>query len=440
MKKKDRLFYSSAYLAVALTTQTLVTWYSYYYAPPGEVGFVSIAMVGYALLIGRIIDAIADPLVAFWSDNSTSKKGRRIPFIKYGSIPLVLSFIFVWFPVINGLSIINFYYLTLVMSVFFFFFTVVVAPYLALLPEIASDPDERVTISTYQSIFNIIGLLLSTIVAGILIEKYGYRAMGVILGIISLIFFLMPVNVIKEKRHQRQDADLSFRDSIIQIFKNKNFLYYQITNLLLWFGINMLTISAPYIGGVLMGISEKGSGLLLGGTFIVAIITSPIVLTLTHKYGKKEIFSISIITFGIILGLIYFIGRPLLFFDQLWYGYTVIALAGIPVSSVFIIPNAIIADITDEDQFKTGQRREAMYFGIQGLINKMIIGVSSWVTLAVLFNNFGYSADYPTGIYLTAPIALILCIISFLVFARGYNLEESRVLDIEADLKSRVLE
>ncbi|MDI3546611.1 MAG: glycoside/pentoside/hexuronide:cation symporter, family [Halanaerobiales bacterium] len=428
MKLKGHLMYSGAYLAIALTTQTVVTWHAYFYAPPEKDGFVNVALVGYALLLGRIVDAVADPLIAFWSDNSTNKKGRRIPFIKYGALPLVLSFILVWFPVVNGVCMLNFYYLVIIMSAFFFFFTVVVAPYLALLPELTPDPDERVTISTYQSIFNIVGLLLSSIGAGILIERFGYKVMGLILGAISLVFFYLPVLTVREKPYRRRENDLSFWESFYQLFQNRNYLFYQIANLLLWFGINMLTIAVPYIGSVLLGVSEQGSGLLLGGTFIVAIAASPLILKVTHIYGKKKVFSLSILLFALDLALVFFIGRPWLFFDQLWYGFLIVALAGIPVSAIFIIPNAIIADITDEDAAKTGQRREAMFFGVQGLISKMIMGVSSWVTLSILFHYFGYSLEHPTGIYLTSPLAVIFSIIGYFVFVKGYNLDEEKVI------------
>ncbi len=437
MNKKGQLFYSAGYLAIALTTQTLVTWYAFYYTPPGKEGFIGVSLVGYALLIGRIIDAIADPLVAYWSDNSTHHKGRRIPFIKYGAFPLILSFILIWYPLVDGQSLINFYYLVIMMSAFFFFFTVVVAPYLAILPELTPDPDVRVTISTYQSVFNIIGLLFSSIAAGFLIEKYGFKVMGLVLGVISLLFFYLPLVSVRETQHLRTQNDLGFWESILQLTRNKNYIFYQIANLMLWFGINMLTITAPYIGSVLMGVSESGSGLLLGGTFIVAILVSPLVLKAAHLFGKKKVFSLTIILFSINLALIYFIGRPWLFFDQLWFGYLVIALAGIPVSAIFIIPNAIIADLTDEDAYYTGQRREAMFFGIQGLINKMIIGFSSWFTLSILFNYFGYSLDNPTGIYLTAPIAVILSIFGYFIFTKGYSLDESRVKQLRKEMKCK---
>ncbi|MFP4016790.1 MAG: MFS transporter, partial [Halanaerobiales bacterium] len=283
---------------------------------------------------------------------------------------------------------------------------------------------------------NILGLIMSSTLAGILIGKYGYKAMGIVLGVIALIFFYMPVKAVKEKRHVRSKNDLSFWVNFHLLLKNKNFVFYQIANLFLWFTVNMLTIAAPYIGGVLMGLNEQGSGLMLGGTFLTAIAASPLILKLTKRYGKKRIFSITMLMAAAILSLIYLIGRPWLFFDAKWFGYTVIALAGVPISAIFIIPNAIIADITDQDTFKTGQKRQAMFFGIQGLVSKMVIGLSSWVTLSILFNNYGYNKADPTGIYLTAPVAAVLCIISYFTFKYGYNLDEKQVRGIREEISS----
>lgn len=289
------------------------------------------------------------------------------------------------------------------------------------------------TISTYQSIFNIIGLLLSSVVAGVLIDRYGYKVMGVILGLISLFFLYFPVIAVREKGKQSGVTDLKFWASIGQIARNKNFLFYQISNLCLWFCINMLTIAVPFIGGVLMGLSETGSGLMLGGTFIIAIIASPFILKSTRIYGKKKVYSLLMVLFAFNLALLYLIGRPYLFFDSTWFAYLVVALAGVPVSGIFIIPNAIIADITDQDNYETGQKREAMFFGVQGLANKMMTGISSWVTLSILFNYFGYDRLNPTGIYLTSPLAVILAVISFFVFRYGYNLDEETVKSYRRD-------
>jgi len=147
MKFKKYFMYPVAYLGISVLMQSLVSWYSYFYAPPGDNPYhlsplTPIALVGIAMIIGRVVDAVSDPLVAYWSDNSRSQFGRRKPFLIFGAAPLVLSYVLLWFPPKNFESQINFIYLTAMLSFYFIFFTIYVAPYLALLPEISKEPDE----------------------------------------------------------------------------------------------------------------------------------------------------------------------------------------------------------------------------------------------------------------------------------------------------------
>ena len=41
-----------------------------------------LTLFGLVLAVGRIFDAVTDPLIASWSDRSNYKGGRRIPFMK----------------------------------------------------------------------------------------------------------------------------------------------------------------------------------------------------------------------------------------------------------------------------------------------------------------------------------------------------------------------
>ncbi len=93
----------------------------------GMVPFVSnerffgvITVLGAAILFGRIIDAIADPLVAFWSDCSTSRFGRRRFFLIIGGLPLAISTVLIFFPPVDHTSFINGIYLAIVFGLYFF--------------------------------------------------------------------------------------------------------------------------------------------------------------------------------------------------------------------------------------------------------------------------------------------------------------------------------
>jgi Na+/melibiose symporter-like transporter len=51
-----------------------------------------------ALLISLVFDAVSDPIVGYWSDNTESRWGRRHPFLFASAIPVSLSFLLVWSP------------------------------------------------------------------------------------------------------------------------------------------------------------------------------------------------------------------------------------------------------------------------------------------------------------------------------------------------------
>lgn len=110
-----------------------------------------------------------------------------------------------------------------------------------------------------------------------------------------------------------------------------------------------------------------------------------------------------------------------------WAAYILIFAAGIPLAITFIVPNAMVADIAEWDGLVTGQRREGMFFGAQGLIIKIVIGISSLVT-PFIFDIFGYTKDNPLGLKLIGPIAGIIALAG-IFFIRRYGLTEQQLED-----------
>jgi len=171
-------------------------WIIYAYSPAPEQGLtvhLPMAKVGLALGIGRVVDALADPLVGVWSDNTRSPWGRRLPFVAAGAPLLALTFALLWQPPVAGSSDNNFYYLAVMSSAMLFFFTVAVAPYLALLPELARSPQDRVGLAAWQAAYTIIGAAVAVIGAGGLIERWGFPAMGRVMAAITLVSFLITI-------------------------------------------------------------------------------------------------------------------------------------------------------------------------------------------------------------------------------------------------------
>jgi GPH family glycoside/pentoside/hexuronide:cation symporter len=252
-----------------------------------------------------------------------------------------------------------------------------------------------------------------------------YRIMGIVLGLFSLSTIILTPIFVKEKGEVNSDEDsLSILASIKKTLTNRNFLNYLIPYLAVWFGINTLTISMPYISEVLLGMSPESSGFLIAGTFIVAAAFSPVLPKITLRFGKKKVMVAASVGFGLILLLMGLFGTVFTGVTA----YILTFLAGIPLAAALVVPNAMVADIAEADAIKNGERREGMFFGAQGLVNKLVIGLSSLVT-PLLFSTFGNTVSQPLGLQLVGPTAGIVIIICT-IFLRNYSLTEEKLEDM----------
>ena len=148
---------------------------------------------------------------------------------------------------------------------------------------------------------------------------------------------------------------------------------------------------------------------------------------------------LSLVMFLILLPLIYLFGDSRIPLKPEFFAYIVIALIGIPLASLFIVPNALVADLTDYDEKMTGLRREAIYFGSQGLFQKITLGLSQ-LLMTLLFSHFGYSIAHPLGIKLTGFVGgffALTGIIAFLFFPKNLNAHAEKELQRRATLKAK---
>ena len=121
----------------------------------------------------------------------------------------------------------------------------------------------------------------------------------------------------------------------------------------------------------------------------------------------------SLTLFAAVFPFLYFLGDPPGGMDPLVFGLIVMAVAGIPLAGFFIVPDAIIAAVADLERGLSGQQREGMYFGVNGLLLKVNLGISTLVSGALL-EVYGD----PLGIQLTGPVAAVAVALGALAFSR----------------------
>src|ERR1700730_993472 len=87
--------YSLGGLAMNLTNLVVSQWLYERYVVGG---ILSAAVFSIILVAGRLTDGISDPFIAFWTDNTRSRLGRRIPFLLFGALPFAIVCFLLWNP------------------------------------------------------------------------------------------------------------------------------------------------------------------------------------------------------------------------------------------------------------------------------------------------------------------------------------------------------
>lgn len=420
-------------VSYAIVDQIFAQWILYFYLPPENSGlkpFMAPILISTALAISRFVDMITDPLVGFLSDKFDSKYGRRIPFIAAGAIPLVLFTIAFFFPIKTSERA-TFVYLVFVGSMFFTFYTIVGAPYNALIPEIGRTVEERLNLSTWQSIFRLIYTAVAMIIPGVLIAKigrgdtlFGIRGMIITLCIIVLIGLFLTIHNVKEKEYSSGEvSSADFKQTMKIVLKNKNFIYYLFGILFFFIGFNNLRAIMNYFIEDIMGYDKSaitlGAAILFGTSAICFYPTN----LLSKKFGYRKVMLGCLGLLIIFTTMLCLVGTAF----PLKFGFILFGLIGIPVAGAgFIFPPAILSEIGSEISKSSGQRIEGVCFGIQGFFLKMAFLVSIVILPIILVYGEGVNiiqaitsgATKVTkmGIYLAALSSVFFFVLSFIFY------------------------
>jgi GPH family glycoside/pentoside/hexuronide:cation symporter len=241
-------------------------------------------------------------------------------------------------------------------------------------------------------------------------------------------------------RYARRDAPpvtIGLRESIRTALANDQFRTFLPTFVLFQMAVSMLLATLPFFAeSVILGedesrtitvlrwsfeIQEGGVTSLLATAAIASVIVSlPFVFRLSRRWGKARVYSTSMLLGAIVFPLLFFMAM-LPGIDPLWQSMVFIPAAGFAMSGVFTFPNAIMADIIDYDELRTGQRREAFFYGTQNTLEKWAGSFDAFIIAAVFLA--GETADNPLGIRLIGPVAGIASAVAYWSF-RNYRLPD----------------
>jgi GPH family glycoside/pentoside/hexuronide:cation symporter len=202
--------------------------------------------------------------------------------------------------------------------------------------------------------------------------------------------------------------------SIYKTFSNTNFKYYLVSDFSYYLALSIISSGLMYFVTVLLALPASEGGFLMGAMVLVSLLCYPLINILAGRIGKKRIVQFSFALLSLLFVAIYFLGKfPFTPKTQI---YTLMLCAGFPLASLGILPNAILADIIQQDKEVSGENREGMYFAVKYLFVK--IGQTSGIALFAFLTIYGKDPGNDYGLRLNGLFGFALCILALIFFSK----------------------
>ena len=443
LPKRKMYRYCLADIAKGLFTGMISNYLLYFFQPTTKSGLPSllpdnkflgyITIMAFITAIGKVVDAVTDPLVASLSDKCTHKAGRRMPFLRYSAIPYALSVLLIFYAPFGEGSVANAIWVGVFLVIYYTSYTLYFIPRNALIPEII--PDTKVRVGYYgistaffmgsSSFMYAATLFVDLLKKAGLTPLWAWRSVFTVFAAIGITCLLLSAYAFNEKDYVEENSKPkeSIFKSFALVFKNKDFVVFTAGDLFSGVSMAFFQTAMLYYITMLLNVPESQSFLVMLTAIVVAIALFPLIIKISRKFNKKTPLVVASVVFTIVFGIIYF-GDKLAALapgNELIVGLIVGVIVSFPFAAINILPQSIISDIIQLDSIKNGVNREGIFSAVKTFIEKVasavaMMGVSSILAIGAAE---GESVSL-LGVKLTGVCAGAFSLLS-LIFFMFYN-------------------
>ena len=390
-------------------------------------GYITIMALITAL--GKVVDAVTDPLVATMSDKCTHKAGRRMPFLRYAAIPYALSVLLIFYAPFRAGSAANALWVGFFLISYYTAYTFFFIPRNALVPEII--PDAKVRVGYYgvstaffmgsSSFMYAATLFVNLLKNAGLSSLWAWRAVFTLFAAIGVTCLLLSAYAFEETDYVT--ANVRPRESLLhscgQVLKNKNFLCFAAGDLFSGVSMAFFQTAMLYYITMLLNVPESQSFLVMLSAIGVALCLFPMIIRISRKHNKKAPLVAASIVFTIVFAFIFFGDKiaALAPGKELFVGLALGIVVSFPFAAINILPQSILSDIIQQDSLQSGVNREGIFSATKTFIEKCASALAMMVVSSVLAIGAGPGeAVGLLGVKLTGVFAGCFSLLSLLFF------------------------
>jgi GPH family glycoside/pentoside/hexuronide:cation symporter len=328
---------------------------------------LSARWIAIASIVYAVWNAINDPLFGHITDSTRSKHGRRIPYMRFTAPFLALTFVLVWFAPAQAGERAIFWWMLVTMLLYDTAYTIIGLVYSSLLPEVTESDSERNDLQISSSLFGLLGTLLGFLIPDLFRPKAGgdpsflpLQMAMIAVAIVAALLIIATTLKVKERMEFTQvDKPLGLRESLRFTFTSKSFLVLVAANFMSILMNSLILGAIFYLADYVVKINTM---LLLACLFIPLIIGVPCTKIFTKRFGVVRGHQIFLLIAA--AGLLAIMVVPTALIP------VCLVFAGFGLAGPQTLTNILFAQVADEDELRSGVRREGAFFGVNALITK----------------------------------------------------------------------
>lgn len=417
-------------------------------------------LLGVLLMVFRIWDAITDPLMGSISDNTRTRWGRRRPYIVVGGVLAALVFPLLWFPPMhwgtNGVVA----YLVCVGMGYFVCTSMWSMPYYGLQLEMTPNYDERTRVAAwYTGVGKVVALGMGWVMALVTGPWFADAVTGkpdIVKGIqtfalcaVPLIMFfgVIPGLFVKERYYATEtshQAKVPFWTSMKESAGCKPLWWLILISFCHVFGMYSIGTVRQYVNIYFINSGNLANAAVIEGwvyssMFITGLLSIPFWTWVAEKTDKRTALVLILLMamFGHLLNLVCL--RPDMPYLQIIPSMLYSGAGG----AIWLLLPSMKADVADEDELKTGARREGSLNAFYSWFIKLAL-TCSMGTSGLVLNLTGFNVHAKTQphevlmnmklCYVIIPIVMWSLALLMLWF---YPLNRRRMDEVRAQLEAR---